>query len=374
MSKSPNIPISKMNYEQLRDTVQLLSDELALFKRKYEDSINNLDYNNMSAVLIKEKDTMKAQITVTADAIKTMVSETDLDGILKNYSTITQTAEAIQTVVSKGANLDEAIKITSIDQATDKDAIYVIQSYDAVGNVTGEKYYYYNNLTNTWELLSGDSIYTVFEQTADGFSLRGNTVIDGSVVVTKNLTLSGNVTWAMENSPVLTRYSSDNLNWHSPMASGDMYMQMSFDGGVTWSTSTKVVGTDGQDGQDGWDGSDANVTPQNVFNALTNSGAQQGIFAAFVNNNNQIYINAEYLATRIATVDDVLYIGDSEDTSTKRIIFSDGARISTYNDGLGYPYTGLFISASTLKLGSKIDLTGCSEINWGDNAPVAVFG
>ena len=172
----------------------------------------------------------------------------------------------------------------------------------------------------------------------------------------------------MENSPVLTRYSSDNLNWHSTMASGDMYMQMSFDGGVNWSTSTKVVGTDGKDGQDGWDGSDANVTPQNVFNALTNDGASQGIFAAFVNNNNQLYINAEYLATKIADVADYIYIGEPGDNSAKRITFSSGANISTYRDHTGNPPTGMSISASTL------NLSLCSNIEWGDNAPVAVFG
>lgn len=366
--------IEKMNFKELRAEVQLLRDELAIFKRKYEDAIYNLDSDNFGKSFTVEQNNMKAQIKISAEAIKTMVSDTDLQSALANYSTITQTANAIQTVVSKGANLDEAIPVTSLDYATDKNAVYVIQSTDALGNITGERYYYYNDLLNQWEILSGDSIYTVFNQTASGFELKGNVLIDGNTVITKNLTLSGNVTWDMENSPVLTRYSSDNLNWHSPMADGDMYMQMSFDGGVNWSTSTKVVGTDGEDGQDGWDGSDANVTPETVFDALTDDGATQGIFAAFVNNNNQLYINAEYLATRIATVDDVLYIGDSDDTSAKRIIFSDGARISTYNDGLGTPYTGLFISASTLKLGDKIDLTGCSSIDWGDNAPVAVFG
>lgn len=366
--------ISKMNFKELRAEVQLLRDELAIFKRKYEDAIYNLDSDNFGKSFTVEQNNMKAQIKVTADAIKTMVSDTDLETALSKYSTITQTADAIQTVVSKGANLDEAIPITSLDYATDINAVYVVRSTDALGNITGEKYYYYNDLLNQWEILSGDSIYTVFNQTASGFELKGNVLIDGNTVITKNLTLSGNVTWDMENSPVLTRYSSDNLNWHSPMASGDMYMQMSFDGGVNWSTSTKVVGTDGEDGRDGWDGSDANVTPQNVFNALTDNGASQGIFAAFIEKNNCIYINAEYLATKIADVADVLYIGDSDDTITKQIIFSKGARISTYNDGLGTPYTGLSISASTLKLGSKIDLTECSEISWGDNAPVAVFG
>ena len=369
-----DIPINKMNDKQLRNAVQMLYDELAMFKRKYNDAIYNLDSDNLGKSFTIEQNNMKAQIKIAADAIQTMVSDTDLQSALANYSTITQTANAIQTVVSKGANLDDAIPIVSLDYATDRNAVYVIRSTDALGNITGERYYYYNDLLNQWEILSGDSIYTVFNQTASGFELKGNVLIDGNTVITKNLTLSGNVTWDMENSPVLTRYSSDNLNWHSNMTSGDMYMQMSFDGGVNWSTSTKVVGTDGKDGQDGWDGSDANVTPRNVFNALTDDGASQGIFAAFVEQNNRIYINAEYLATKIADVADVIYIGDSSDRTTKQIIFSDGARISTYNDGLGVPYTGLFLSASTLKLGSKIDLTGCSEIDWGNNAPVAVFG
>ena len=366
--------IEKMNFKELRKEVQLLRDELAIFKRKYEDAIYNLDSENFGKSFTVEQNNMKAQIKVTADAIKTMVSDTDLETALANYSTITQTANAIQTIVSKGANLDDAIEITSLDQAADKSAIYVISQTDSLGNVTGETYYYYNDLLNQWEVLSGDSIYTVFKQTASGFALKGNVLIDGDTVITRNLKLSGNVTWDMENSPVLTRYSSNELSWHSPMIDGDMYMQMSFDGGNSWSSATKVVGTDGKDGHDGLDGSDANVTPENVFNALTYDGAQQGIFAAFVNKQNKIYINAEYLATRIATVDENLYIGDTDSSDTKQIVFSHGAKISTYNDGLGTPYTGLSVSASTLKLGSKIDLSGCGSINWGSNKPVAVFG
>lgn len=360
--------IEKMNFKELRAEVQLLRDELAIFKRKYEDAIYNLDSDNFGKSFTIAQNNMKAQVKMTADAIKTMVSDTDLQAALENYSTITQTANAIQTVVSKGANLAEAIQISSIQEATDKTAIYVIRSTDSLGNVTGERYYYYNDLLNQWEILSGDSIYTVFNQTASGFEMKGNVLIDGNTVITKNLTLSGNVTWNMDNSPVLTRYSSDNLNWHSPMASGDIYMQMSFDGGVNWSASTKVVGTNGKDGRDGVDGDDANVTPQNVFNALTDNGAKQGIFAAFVNNNNQIYINAEYLATRVATVADNLYIGDIDDDTIKSIKLSGAANISTYRDHTGGTPTGIKISASTL------DLSSCSNVEWGSNRPVAVFG
>lgn len=344
--------IEKMSFKELRAEVQLLRDELAIFKRKYEDAIYNLDSDNFGKSFTVEQNNMKAQIKISADAIKTMVSDTDLQSALENYSTITQTANAIQTVVSKGANLDEAIPITSLDQATDTTAVYVIQSTDSLGNITGERYYYYNDLLNQWEILSGDSIYTVFNQTASGFELKGNVLIDGNTVITKNLTLSGNVTWDMENSPVLTRYSSDNLNWHSPMADDDMYMQMSFDGGVNWSTSTKVAGTDGEDGRDGWDGSDANVTPMNVFNALTDDGASQGIFAAFVNNNNQLYINAEYLATRIAEVADTLYIGDSDTLDEKKsIYFNDRANITTFINTAGY--VGIAINSNGFQIHSK---------------------
>lgn len=335
-----DMPISKMNDKQLRNAVQMLYDELAIFKRKYEDAIHNLDSDNLGKSFTIEQNNMKAQIKVTADAIKTMVSDTDLQSALANYSTITQMANAVQTVVSKGASLEDAIPVTSLDYATDKNAVYVIRSTDAFGNITGEKYYYYNDLLNQWEILSGDSIYTVFNQTASGFELKGNVLIDGNTVITKNLTLSGNVTWDMENSPVLTRYSSDNLNWHSPMVSGDMYMQMSFDGGVSWSASTKVVGTD------------ANITPENVFDALTDSGATQGIFAAFVNNNNQIYINAEYLASKIATVANSLHIGDLNSFGEQKIIyFNDAANICTTESGFGH--FGIAINSDGLYIASQ---------------------
>ena len=200
-------------------------------------------------------------------------------------------------------------------------------------------YYYYNDITQVWEEYPEDGLQTMFVQTPEGFSLKGNVLIDGDTVVTQNLKLSGNVTWDMSNSPVLTRYSSDQVNWHSPMVDGDLYMQMSFDGGKKWSTTTKVVGSDGKNG---YNGSDANVTPQNVFNALTDNGAQQGIFAAFVNNENQIYINSEYLATRIADVAEIIYIGDFSTTSQqKSIYFNNEANISTYETGVGQNGIGI---------------------------------
>lgn len=394
--------IEKMNFKELRAEVRLLRDELAVFKRKYEDAIYNLDSDNFGKSFTVERNNMKAQIKVTADAIKTMVSDTDLKSALENYSTVTQTANAIQTVVSKGARLQDAIAINSLTQAEDKTAIYVIAEKDAQGRTVGEKYYYYNELLGDWEILSGDSIYTVFNQTPAGFELKGNVVIDGNTVITKNLTLSGNVTWSMENSPVLTRYSSDGLNWHSPMVNGDMYMQMSFDGGVNWSTSTKVVGTDGENGRDGHDGSDASVTPQNVFNALTDDGEKQGLFSAFYDNGNKLFINAEYIGTENLACTR-LYAKENIDGYSARLngnwgdfgIFTPDASenakanaeacmwgvyqsdvvteaVNFYSYGLNY--LGINGSNGATYPKGDWDFSSCNVVEWGNNAPIAVFG
>ena len=241
--------INNMNIKQLRNAVQLLRDEIAIMKRKYEDILYNLDTDNFSSRFVKEQGDMRTAIEVTAEGIKTKVSKEELD----KYSTIEQTAESIQSVVSKTAELDKAIEIESLEKLKangDKENIYVIRekttNSDGKSVVKSETYYYFNDITNQWEVLSGDSIYTMFEQTSEGFNLKGNVKIDGSTVITENLTLSGIVTWNMDNSPVKTQYSvNGSSNWHDTYTNGDMYMRMTFNGGKNWSTATKVVGSDG---------------------------------------------------------------------------------------------------------------------------------
>lgn len=251
--------ISRMDFKQLRNEVQLLRDELAMFKRKYEDAIYNIGTENLDKSLVAEQDNVKARVMVTADAIT--------------------------STVQSQANLKDAILIKDLSEATDRSKTYKIQSTNEDGKVIGEEYYYYNSLSKSWEKISGDTVYTMFTQTDEGFILKGNTVIDGTATITRNLVLSGNVTWDMENSPVLTQYSSDGYGWHSIMVSGDKYMQMSFDGGRTWSSATKVVGED------------ANVTAQSVFNVLTDGGENQGLFSAFYEDENKLFINAEFINT-----------------------------------------------------------------------------
>lgn len=294
--------ISKMDFKALKEKVQELEDTIAKLKRTYEDAIYNLDEDNFGKNFTLQQKNMKAQIKMTADAIKSTVSKTDLDTKLEDYSTIEQTAGAITSTVQKQADIKNAEIISDLSEATDTSRIYKIQTYGENNKVTGEKYYYYNSLSKSWEILSGDTIYTMFEQTDEGFVLRGNTIIDGKTTITRDLKLQGKVTWDMENSPVLTQYStdgaSDDESWHSPMESTDMYMRMSFDGGKTWSSPTKVVGTDGTNGTNG---TDANVTPEKVFDILTNKGAGKGIFPAFYNNENHLYISADYIKSGIVS-------------------------------------------------------------------------
>lgn len=174
-----NGDIMNMDFKRLREEVQYIRDELAVLKREYEDAIYNLDNSNFSSSVIREKDNMKAEIRVTAGEIKTKVSAEEVDSrFTEAYSAISQTAYALTSVVSKTADIANAVEIRSLAYATDKDKIYVIRSG------LSETYYYYSEVTDDWKKLTGDSIYTVFNQTATGFSLKGNVSIDGDLITT----------------------------------------------------------------------------------------------------------------------------------------------------------------------------------------------
>ena len=245
-----------MNIKELRKEVQSLRDELAIMQRKYEDILCNLDTDNFSSRFTKEQGDMRTAIEVTAKGIKTKVSKEEL----KAYSTIEQTAEHIQNIVSKGAMLDKAIEISSIDEATDTSKIYVIRETDDDGNVLSETYYYFNSITKNWEVLSGDNIYTVFEQTPQGFKLRGNVKIDGSLILTNTLTFNST------DRPLDVQYSADGTadSWHYEFnSSNDKFMRIKI--GSQWSEAMKVVGDKGDTGPAG---STANVTFSKVNSVL----------------------------------------------------------------------------------------------------------
>ena len=236
--------INNMDFKQLRNEVQLLRDELAIMKRKYEDIIYNLDTDNFSSRFVKEQGDMRTAIEINAEGIKTKVSKDEMD----KYSTIEQTAESIQSVVSKGAKLDKAIEIESLEKLNangNKEKIYVIRETNEKGNVLSETYYYFNDITNQWEVLSGDSIYTMFEQTPEGFALKGNVHVDGSCVLTESLKFNS------ADKPIDVEYSVDGVSgWHSVFDSGkDKFMHLKI--GANWSNAMKIVGDNGLPGESG---------------------------------------------------------------------------------------------------------------------------
>lgn len=191
--------ISKMNYKQLRNEVQLLRDELAIMQRKFEDILYNLDDENFSVRFVKEKNNMKTSIEqteesitlqaekidenaesigslkVTTDEIKSSVESVEKDvGTLS--STITQTAENIQMAVN--ASYSNPIKVTEFNKVTaTKDQIY----YESNTNL----YWHYDGYQ--WISSSNANFGTVFEQTATGFKMNGNVTITEIAQVDKEL-------------------------------------------------------------------------------------------------------------------------------------------------------------------------------------------
>lgn len=180
--------IANMNDKQLRKEVQLLRDELAIFKRKYEDIIYNLDDDNFSSKLIREKEGMKTSIEVNAEGIKSKVSKEDLDNSLINYSTISQTAAQIKSTVTKEFMTDKLgdsyVTYSEFTQTATGINATVSSNYNTLSQSI-------SSVTQTAEGISSkvtdlETFKTsVFTQNADGFILDGEkTTFTGVVYLT----------------------------------------------------------------------------------------------------------------------------------------------------------------------------------------------
>ena len=157
--------ISKMNDKQLRNEVQLLRDELAIMKRKYEDIIYNLDIDNFSSRFVKEQGDMRTAIEVTAEGIKTKVSNEVFE------STMSQTASEIRSVVSKNISVkfEKNVRPTKSNTSTAEKGM--LCEYN-------DTLYYYNDITETWKIYPyADEVKSQFIQTEDGFEITGDVSI-----------------------------------------------------------------------------------------------------------------------------------------------------------------------------------------------------
>ena len=93
-----------------------LEDRLAKMKRYYEDALSNLDDSNFAVAVVKERNNMKAKITMTAEEIKTSVEK--IDELGKTTSEISQTAEQIELKVKEVT--DAYTAYSSVEQSTER--------------------------------------------------------------------------------------------------------------------------------------------------------------------------------------------------------------------------------------------------------------
>lgn len=60
-----------------------------------------------------------------------------------------------------------------------------------------------------------------------------------------NVEIAGAISWGSENSPVKVQYSIDGSTmWHDTFTAGDTFAKYSYDGGTTYTSAVKIVGTD----------------------------------------------------------------------------------------------------------------------------------
>ncbi len=210
--------IDSMNFDELRSFAKVLYQKIealeglyARTKREYSDAINNITKDNISIELINEQEaaiaktvseqttdilngmvTLETKIAQNADAIELRASKEEVDAL--SETVITQTAEAINQVALKCLPIDalnSATEVSSVEDMDDEAVIYKITTHDPdVDNIKAEitTYYAYNNVLGKFlPILDGQSIYTVFTQTSDGFIFKGNVKIDASLIVKDTL-------------------------------------------------------------------------------------------------------------------------------------------------------------------------------------------
>lgn len=102
--------------KQLRNEVQLLRDELAIMKRKYEDILYNLDTDNFSQRVVKQGKDMYTKIEQTAGEISLQAEKVGEN--TKNLAKLSVTAKEIQSAVFE--ENEDGTKTSRITQTAEK--------------------------------------------------------------------------------------------------------------------------------------------------------------------------------------------------------------------------------------------------------------
>lgn len=226
-----DMDINRMDFKQLRNEVQLLRDELAMFKRRYEDMIYNLDSDNFGKSFTIEQDNMRAQMKMTAEAIKSTVTNEammsaitqkadsikielsdETDEKLTKYATTEYTTEAITDTITKeyiktkiegvyveSANFSTMFETSASGLRAEIKADYELKEdaedkydtlQDSITTISATAEGITTKVTNLETVNS-----TMFKQTADRFLLDGDKVVfTGHIFLTDN---AGNLKYAL---------------------------------------------------------------------------------------------------------------------------------------------------------------------------------
>ena len=173
-----------MTDKQLRNEVQLLRDEFAIMKRKYEDIIYNLDTENFSSRFVKEQGDMRTAIEVTAEGIKTKVSKEEMGAF--EESILSQTSSEIKATVKKEIEDGDYVTQTDLSLTADGIRATVLDSYESLQSeieVTAE-----GISTRVGSLENGEfKGYTLFTQDSNKFTFYGNYMdIQSAIRLTDN--------------------------------------------------------------------------------------------------------------------------------------------------------------------------------------------
>ena len=191
--------------EDLSERVQFLEDKLIKQQRENADlseQITRISESGISASLVGNIKKKFSDISQTEDKILSTVADLS-DETRKKYSKISQTAEKIETEVSDlwKENGNNAGNISTIKQtATDITAIVTKMFAPALSATKnpedyGEeldknslylyenKIYCYDDVQEEWKEIQDSTISSSLKQTAHGFKLNGNVLIDGNTFV-----------------------------------------------------------------------------------------------------------------------------------------------------------------------------------------------
>lgn len=151
----------------------------------------------------------------------------------------------------------------------------------------------------------------------------GDIDMSGNITLGGNINITGNINWGSSNSPVVVQYSVNGTSgWHNTYSISDYFARYSYDGGTTWTSAIKLQGKDGKDGSDG---SDADVTRQNIQDALSYSRTIGSSFLAMDSVGSPIIYGGKIYGSEIYAGGDMTSGG----------VVGTGSTISLTSSGIG---------------------------------------